>query len=89
MGNALDWAAKTAQTADMGVTGCDWRFVCAFNLYFNKIGIFLPCRILVQLLHLSGIVLLERCLNWSDCEQQITVTRFPTLRCDMCRRCDE
>ena len=31
-GYALGWAAKTAQTADTGATGCDWRFVCAFNL---------------------------------------------------------
>ena len=31
-GYALGWAAKAAQTADTGATGCDWRFVCAFNL---------------------------------------------------------
>ena len=35
---------------------------------FNKIGIFSPCCVLVQLLHLPVIVLLERELNWSDCE---------------------
>ena len=35
---------------------------------FNKIGIFPPCGILVQLLHLPVIVLLERELNWSDGE---------------------
>ena len=27
--------AKVAQTADTGVTGWDWRFVCAFNLCFQ------------------------------------------------------
>ena len=31
-GYALGWAAKAAQTADTGATGCDWRFVCAINL---------------------------------------------------------
>ena len=31
-GYALGLAAKAAQTADTGATGCDWRFVCAFNL---------------------------------------------------------
>ena len=31
-GYALGLAAKAAQTADTGVTGCDWRFVCAINL---------------------------------------------------------
>jgi len=31
-GYALGWAAKAAQTADTGATGCDWRFGCAFNL---------------------------------------------------------
>ena len=35
---------------------------------FNEIGIFPPCCVLVQLLHLPIIVLLERELNWSDCE---------------------
>ena len=35
---------------------------------FNKIGIFSPCRVLGKLLHLPIIVLLERELNWSDCE---------------------
>ena len=34
-GYALGWAAKAAQTADTGATGCDWRFVCAFNLCFQ------------------------------------------------------
>ena len=29
---ALGLAAKAAQTADTGATGCDWRFGCAFNL---------------------------------------------------------
>ena len=32
---ALGWAAKAAQTADTGATGCDWRFGCAFNLCFQ------------------------------------------------------
>jgi len=32
---ALGWAAKAAQTADTGATGCDWRFVCAINLCFQ------------------------------------------------------
>ena len=31
-GYALGWAAKAAQTAGTGATGCDWRFVCAINL---------------------------------------------------------
>ena len=31
-GYTLGWAAKAAQTADTGATGCDWRFVCAINL---------------------------------------------------------
>ena len=31
-GDALGCVAKAAQTADTGATGCDWRFVCAFNL---------------------------------------------------------
>ena len=35
---------------------------------FNKIGIFSPCRVLGKLLHLPVVVLLERELNWSDCE---------------------
>ena len=35
---------------------------------FNEIGIFSPCRVLGKLLHLPIIVLLERELNWSDCE---------------------
>ena len=35
---------------------------------FNKIGIFSPCCVLVQLLHLPVIVLLECRLNRSDCE---------------------
>ena len=35
-GYALGWAAKAAQTADTGVTGCDWRFVCALNLCFQQ-----------------------------------------------------
>ena len=34
-GYALGWAAKAAQTADTGATGCDWRFVCAINLCFQ------------------------------------------------------
>ena len=34
-GYALGWAAKAAQTADTGATGCDWRFGCAFNLCFQ------------------------------------------------------
>lgn len=31
-GYTLGWAAKAAQTANTGATGCDWRFVCAINL---------------------------------------------------------
>ena len=31
---ALGLAAKAAQTADTGATGCDWRFGCAINLCF-------------------------------------------------------
>ena len=31
-GYTLGLAAKAAQTADTGATGCDWRFVCAINL---------------------------------------------------------
>ena len=31
-GYALGCAAKAAQTADTGATGCDWSFVCAINL---------------------------------------------------------
>ena len=31
-GYTLDCVLKVAQTADTGVTGWDWRFVCAFNL---------------------------------------------------------
>ena len=34
-GYTLGWAAKAAQTADTGATGCDWRFGCAFNLCFQ------------------------------------------------------
>ena len=34
-GYTLGWAAKAAQTADTGATGCDWRFVCAINLCFQ------------------------------------------------------
>ena len=33
--DALGWAAKAAQTADTGATGCDWRFGCAINLCFQ------------------------------------------------------
>ena len=32
---ALGCAAKAAQTADTGATGCDWRFGCAINLCFQ------------------------------------------------------
>ena len=35
-GYALGWAAKAAQTADTGATGCDWRFACALNLCFQQ-----------------------------------------------------
>ena len=44
-GYALGWAAKAAQTADTGATGCDWRFVCALNLCFqqNRHISSLPC----------------------------------------------
>ena len=35
---------------------------------FNKIGIFPPCHVLIQLLHLPVIVLLECRLNRLDCE---------------------
>ena len=31
-GYALGYAVKTAQTADTGATGWDWRFVCAISL---------------------------------------------------------
>ena len=31
----LGCAAKAAQTADTGATGCDWRFGCAINLCFQ------------------------------------------------------
>ena len=34
-GYTLGWAAKAAQTANTGATGWDWRFGCAFNLYFQ------------------------------------------------------
>ena len=34
-GYALGLAAKAAQTADTGATGCDWRFSCAFSLCFQ------------------------------------------------------
>ena len=34
-GYALGLAAKAAQTADTGATGCDWRFGCAINLCFQ------------------------------------------------------
>ena len=34
-GYTLGWAAKAAQTADTGATGCDWRFGCAINLCFQ------------------------------------------------------
>ena len=34
-GYALACAAKAAQTANTGATGCDWRFGCAFNLCFQ------------------------------------------------------
>ena len=34
-GYTLGWAAKAAQTADTGATGCDWRFGCVFNLCFQ------------------------------------------------------
>ena len=56
---------------------------------FNKIGIFSSCRILVQFLHLSVIVLLECRLNWSDGKSQIAVARFSIFRCDQRRLCDE
>ena len=35
-GYTLGWAAKAAQTANTGATGCDWRFVCALNLCFQQ-----------------------------------------------------
>ena len=56
---------------------------------FNKIGIFSSCRILVQFLHLSVIVLLECRLNWSDGKSQIAVARFSIFRCDQRRLRDE
>jgi len=34
-GYALGCAAKAAQTAATGATGCDWRFGCVFNLCFQ------------------------------------------------------
>ena len=51
-----------ARRAGIGVLAV--RSTCIFN----KIGIFPPCRVLVQLLHLPVIVLLERELNWLDGE---------------------
>ena len=67
-GYALGWAAKAAQTADTGATGVTGVLAVRSICVFNKIGIFPPCGILVQLLHLPVIVLLERELNWSDGE---------------------
>ena len=51
-----------ARQAGIGVLAV--RSACVFN----ETGIFPPCGILVQFPHLPIIVLLERELNWSDCE---------------------
>ena len=51
-----------ARRAGIGVLSV--RSTCVLN----KIGIFPPCCVLVQLLHLPVIVLLECRLNRSDCE---------------------
>ena len=56
---------KPPTRARRAVTGVlSVRSTCVFN----KIGIFSPCCVLVQLLHLPVIVLLECRLNRSDCE---------------------
>ena len=34
-GYTLGWAAKAAQTANTGATGCDWRFGCTLSLCFQ------------------------------------------------------
>ena len=67
-GYALGWAAKAAQTADTGATGVTGVLAVRSTCVFNKIGIFSPCCVLVQLLHLPVIVLLECRLNRLDCE---------------------
>ena len=51
-----------ARQAGIGVLAV--RSACVFN----ETGIFPPCGILAQFSHLPIIVLLERELNWSDCE---------------------
>ena len=56
---------------------------------FDEIGIFPPCSVLVQLLHLPVVVLLERGLNWLDGEQQIAVSFTPILRYNLRRLCRE
>ena len=56
---------KPPTRARRAVTGVlSVRSTCVFN----KIGIFPLCHVLIQLLHLPVVVLLERELNWSDCE---------------------
>ena len=56
---------------------------------FNKIGIFPPCCVLVQLPQLPVVVLLKRRLNRSDCEQQVAVALASILRRNRRRLCDE
>ena len=67
-GYALGCAAKAAQTADTGATGVTGVLAVRSTCVLNKIGIFPLCHVLIQLLHLPVVVLLERRLNWSDCE---------------------
>ena len=56
---------KPPTRARRAVTGVlSVRSTCVLN----KISIFPLCHVLIQLLHLSVIVLLERELNWSDGE---------------------
>ena len=55
----------------------------------HQTGVFLPCRILGQLLHLPVIVLLERCLNRPNCETQISVPISSVFRCNGCRFGDD
>ena len=46
---------------------------------FNETGVFSPCCVFIQFLHLPVIVLLECSLNRSDGEAQIAVARFSIL----------
>ena len=72
-----------ARRAGIGVLSV--RSTCVLN----KIGIFPPCCVLVQLLHLPVIVLLECRLNRSDCEQQVAIAFAAILRRNYRRFCDE